>query len=174
MKILKLTSITAAFVAALSGVALAGSYTPPPIVPPLAPPPPAAHDWTGMYGDLYAGHWIDPAVGNYFGANIGYLAGGGAFLFGGELGLIYDPSLDYTQYTLDLRVGAPVGDNAMVFANIGLGQDDVSVTFGEYSIGGQYAFASNVYVRGEVIGQTAISGASGTTSAVRLGLGWGF
>ncbi len=173
MKYFTTTSIAAIALAAFTGVAMAGSYTPPPATP-LTPPPAAAHDWTGWYGDVYAGHWINPAAGNYVGANIGYLTGSSTFLFGGELGLLYDPSAAYSQVTIDARVAAPVSDSAMVFANLGLGWDNSGVNFAKYSVGGQYAFSDSMYARGEIVGQRAISGGSGTTSSLRLGVGMEF
>lgn len=174
MKYFTTTSIVAIALATFTGAAMAGSYTPPPVEP-MTTPPAAAHDWTGWYGDVYVGRWVNPALGNYFGANIGYLTGSSTFLYGGELGLLSDPSPGpYSQVTIDGRVAAPVSDNAMVFGNLGLGRDNTAVTFVEYSIGGQYAFSDSMYMRGEIVGQTAIIGAVGSNSSVRLGVGLEF
>ncbi len=167
--------IAAIALAALTGTAQAGSYTPPVAEEPYVPPAAAAHDWTGWYGDIYAGHWFNspiPPGGNFTGFNIGYLTGSSTFLYGGELGVLYDPSPTYSQFTLDGRIATTVSDRAMVFANLGLGRDSIAVNFVEYSVGGQFAFSNNMYMRGEIVGQTAIGG--GTSSAVRLGAGLEF
>ncbi len=174
MKPLKLASITALALAALTSTGAAGSYTPPAVSPPIMPPASMAHDWTGWYGDVYAGHWASGLPDNYLGANIGYLTGSSTFLYGGELGFLYDPSLTYSQVTIDARVAAPVSDSAMVFANLGLGRDDNTDTFAEYSIGGQYAFSDSTYMRGEFIGQSVVSGGFVNTTSLRLGVGLEF
>jgi len=174
MKLSNTLCVVSAAIATVAGSAQAGSYTPPVVAPPAVVAP-AGHDWSGWYGDVYAGHWFNPAIGNFGGANVGYLVNGGSLLYGGEVGLLYDPSLgNYTQFTIDGRIATPVSNDAMAFANLGLGRDSIAVTFVEYSVGGQYAFSNNMYMRGEIIGQTAISGATGTTSAIRLGAGWEF
>ncbi len=167
------TILTAVTFAALTGMAQAGSYTPPVVDTPYVPAAPAAHDWTGWYGDVYAGHWINPPVGNYLGFNLGYLTGNGSMVYGGELGLLYDPSAAYRQFTIDGRLGVAAGTNGLLFANLGLGRDSGATNFVEYSIGGQYAFGANMYARGEIVGQRAIGGIL-TTSSVRLGIGLEF
>ena len=174
MKTFKLASFTATALAAFTSVALAGSYTPPPVVPLTPPPAAAAHDWTGWYGDVYAGRWTSGPLGNFGGGNLGYNMSNGTVIYGGEFGVFHDPSLALTNVSIAGRVGTQVGANGLGFARIGLSQDSGGgPSFYLLGLGGQYAVSNNLYLRGEYVFETPIGGGLNSAS-IRVGAGWEF
>jgi len=175
MNAFKFTTIATALVV-VSGTAYAGSYTPAAVAPYVAvSATPTGHDWTGMYGDAYVGHWLSGGIpGNFVGANLGYNMSNGSIVYGGELGAYYDPSSGLSDVSISARVGAALSPDLLGFGRIGVEQDfNPSSTNYLLGLGGQYALRNNMYLRGEYVYEAPISGA-GSASSLRLGAGWEF
>ena len=170
------TFAAALALATVTGAAQAGSYDPPVLDDPYVPPAPAVHDWSGFYMDAFAGHWATPPVGNFFGANLGYNMSNGSLVYGGELGVIHDPSLALTGVSITGRVGVAAGSNLLLFARLGASSYDVALpglTNIEYGLGAQVSVWSNMYLRGDVVVIDPTTGAPSATQ-VRVGAGWEF
>ena len=163
---LALTALT------LGSAALAGSLAPAAEPAPIAPAA-QAHDWTGWYGDIYWGRWVNPAVGNFGGFNLGYNMANGALIYGGEIGYFYDPSLASGNAQIAGRIGTAIGDNAMAFGRAGYEQDFPGGNLYLLGLGGQAAVTGNTYLRGEFDWEFPVGGGAPDTS-LRLGLGWEF
>ena len=175
MKAFRLITIAAALVA-VSGTAYAGSYTPATVAPYYpAPAAPAGHDWTGMYGDAYVGHWFSGGIpGNFVGANLGYNMSNGSIVYGGEVGAYFDPSSGASDVSVSAPVGAALSPDLLGFGRIGVEQDFApSSTNYLLGLGGQYALRNNMYLRGEYVYESPLGGGASATS-LRLGAGWEF
>ena len=173
MKPLKLASITALALAALTSAGAAGSYTPPAVSPPIMPPASMAHDWTGWYGDAFVGRWTTPPINSFFGANIGYNMSDGSLVYGGEVSVYRDPVWNFSNIALSGRVGATLSDNLLGFGRLGISRDISPATnLVLFGLGAQYAVSSNMYLRGEVVREQSFGG--GGDTSLRVGAGWEF
>ncbi len=140
----------------------------------MAPEPPAEiHDWTGWYGDIYAARWVYPGVIDLYGGNIGFLTSRDQLLFGAELRFENIAVLGLSMTSVNLRIGAPVGDRAMIYAGLGTGASNDAFPFNQIFLGGQYAFTEAIFARAEVVKQR-FADAELPLIALHLGLGWQF
>lgn len=144
----------------------------------------AGFDWEGLYaGVRLGGQFVGANAGQYAGATNSTTYG----VIGAAVGVNFipvDPILlgievtgDYnwnsavgvtstSEFFANLRVGAIVTDNAMVYALGGVGVSNDGVTSqGVYQLGGgvEFAVTDAVTVRGEVVGQGDFRSEAGDT-----------
>ncbi|OAM77422.1 outer membrane protein [Devosia elaeis] len=158
------------------------------LIIPTTPQPvytPAGFDWEGLYvGARIGGAWV--GEGNTYGSIINGPDNASAFTLGAAAGVNFipvDPFLlgvevtgDYQWYDgfetaeffANLRAGAVVTDNAMVYALAGVGFQtrDGFDSEGVYQLGGgvEFAVTDAITVRGELVGQGDFSDSVGGTS----------
>ena len=155
------------------------------LIIPTTPEPiyaPAGFDWEGLYiGARLGGQFVGAAGAAYGGATSSTTYG----VIGAAVGVNFipvDPVLlgvevtgDYnwnssatstSEFFANLRAGAIVTDNALIYALGGVGfQNNGTVTNSVYQIGGGVEFAVNdvVTVRGEIVGQGDFQSEAGDT-----------
>ena len=146
------------------------------LIIPTTPQPvytPAGFDWEGLYaGARIGGSFADDVAGvNVNGGVIGAAVGVNflpmdPFLVGIEVTGDYvwgDNIVDTGEFFANVRAGAVVTDNALVYALAGVGfaaadnPPGVDDTIGVYQLGGgvEFAVTDAITVRGEVVGQGA-------------------
>lgn len=143
------------------------------LIIPTAPQPiyaAAGFDWEGLYAGVRAGGQFTGATDAYGNQALSTTSG----VIGGAVGVNFipvDPILlgvevtgDYiwnnvtttSEFFANLRVGAIVTDNAMVYALGGVGfQNQTAGSVGVYQLGGgvEFAVTDAITVRGELVGQ---------------------
>ena len=147
------------------------------LIIPTTPQPvytPAGFDWEGLYvgarlggqfvgTDTYAEAFVDPdTTYGVIGAAVGV-----NFIPVDPILLGVEVTADYqwggsvvetsSEFFANLRVGAVVTDNAMVYAlgGVGINNTDVGGSVGVYQLGGgvEFAVTDAITVRGELVGQ---------------------
>ena len=134
------------------------------LIIPTTPQPvyaPAGFDWEGLYvGARVGGEFDDTVTAGVVGAAVGVnFLPVDPFLLGVEVTGDYvwgDSIVDQGEFYANLRAGAVVTDNAMVYAlgGVGFATRDGSDNIGLYQLGGgvEFAVSDAITVRGEVVG----------------------